>query len=152
MGGSVAVGDVGDMGSSGAVRDAESAWGGAAAGSLRLVCAESAPAYEAVPTGGLDAGVRTEDPRARLDPDGRDNLTALPARDVPTDADVPLDESGPLEDDVPAETGVLPDPDTDVPSYPNPDALDGLSDGIVTLAAHIHAATHQLLVLIAIDP
>src|SRR5919204_4150096 len=31
----------------------------------------------------------------------------------------------------------------------DPDAIDDLADEIVTLSAHIHAATHQLLVLIA---
>jgi hypothetical protein len=31
----------------------------------------------------------------------------------------------------------------------DPDAIEDLADEIVTLSAHIHAATHQLLVLIA---
>ena len=31
----------------------------------------------------------------------------------------------------------------------DPDAIDDLADEIATLSAHIHAATHQLLVLIA---
>jgi len=147
MGGSVAVRDVAGMDAPEAVREVESARWEAVEGSLRLVCAESGPAYEAVPTGGVDAGVRTEDPHARLGLDGRDNLTVLPAPDVSPNADGPLDENGPLENDVPAETGVLPDPYADV--LPDSDALDDLSDEIVTLAAHIHAGTHQLLVLIA---
>jgi len=135
MGGSVAVRDVGVMDAPEVVREVESAWGETEAESLRLVCAESTPAYEAEPTHEADAGMRDapDDTGAPLGPGRLDDLTALPELSVAPDGDVLL------------ETDVLPDADV----LPDPDALDDLSDEIVTLAAHIHAATHQLLVLIA---
>ena len=53
------------------------------------------------------------------------------------------DAYGAFEPDPPYSPLAVPEPETDV------DALTDLGDEIATLAAHIHAATHRLLVLIA---
>jgi hypothetical protein len=53
-------------------------------------------------------------------------------------------------DDLPSLGASVPDPFTDVPDpFTDADSLEELEEEVVTLAAHIHSATHRLLTLIA---
>ena len=76
------------------------------------------------------------------DPDFDDPLAPVP--DDLGDAVLPVTDAGGLSPDpYSGRTTPVPDPADDV------DALEELEEEITTLAAHIHAATHRLLILIA---
>jgi hypothetical protein len=78
------------------------------------------------------------------------DLPAVPSADAEAPAsDRPAE---PFADTVPSEPGAGTEtPGSDAPADPftDADALEELGDEIATLAAHIHAATHRMLVLIA---
>ena len=89
-------------------------------------------AYGVAPHPGLDGH----------DPDFDDPLAPVP--DDLGDAVLPVTDAGGLSPDpYSGRTTPVPDPADDV------DALEELEEEITTLAAHIHAATHRLLLLIA---